>query len=121
MEYPWRAKHQQAREHFGRFETAAEEYVARANFGLRYDRDPVEGTIGVRLHSDAEPPLLLGAIIGDVLHNLRSALDSVAWAVCQRAGVATSQEKGISFQLVPIQNWPAPFTSSTPVRVGRAS
>jgi hypothetical protein len=115
VEYPWRVKNQQARAHIGRFNTAAEEYVARANLELRYDVDPVAGTVGVRLHSDAEPPLSLGAIMGDVLHNLRSALDSIAWAACQRAGVAVSHEKRIYFPIgTDPGEWPALSKSHLP-------
>lgn len=108
MEYPWRVKHQQAGVHIGRFEAAADDYVVRADLALRYDIDQVTGTVGVRLHSDAEPPLSLGAIMGDVLHNLRSALDSVAWAACQRAGVTASQERGVYFPIgTDPATWPA--------------
>jgi hypothetical protein len=32
------------------------------------------------------PPLLLSVIVGDVLHNLRSALDHLAWEMVKRAG-----------------------------------
>ena len=99
MEYPWRVKQRQARKHIRQFADAADEYVAQANLELRYDRDPHAGTVGVRLHADAEPPLSLGATIGDVLHNLRSALDSVAWEACQHVGITASQEKGVYFPI----------------------
>jgi hypothetical protein len=38
------------------------------------------------LQSAADPLLLLGALIGDVVHNLRSALDHLAWQPVLRAG-----------------------------------
>ncbi|HEX3222239.1 MAG TPA: hypothetical protein VHR35_06675, partial [Nocardioides sp.] len=50
---------------------------------LRHEVDPEAGTILVRLQADAWPPAALGATIGDVLHNLRSAPDAVAWEACQ--------------------------------------
>lgn len=115
MEYPWRVKQRQAREHLARFSAAADDYVALADLELRYDRNPQAGTIGVRLHADAEPPLALGAIIGDVLHNLRSALDSVAWEACQRAGISKSQERDVYFPIVldPAQ-WPSESAKKLP-------
>jgi hypothetical protein len=48
--------------------------------------------------------MLLGAIVGDVLHNLRSALDSVAWETCQRAGVSINRESSVQF---PVSSRPA--------------
>lgn len=108
VEYPWRVKQRQAGEHISRFSAAADDYVARANLGLRYDIDPDVGTVGVRLHADSEPPLALGAIIGDVLHNLRSALDSVAWETCQRAGMSVNQESRVYFPIgTDSARWPA--------------
>jgi hypothetical protein len=108
VEHPWRVKQRQGDQHIGRFAAAADEYVARANLELRYDRDSDAGTIGIRLHADSEPPLSLGAIIGDVLHNLRSALDSIAWETCQRAGVTAGREKGIYFPIgADPAKWPA--------------
>lgn len=92
-EYPWRVKQRQADEHLRRFAEDCAEYVRVANVGFRFDRDPTAGTIRVTLQADAEPPLSLGAIIGDVLHNLRSALDSVAWATCEQAGPLTSKQQ----------------------------
>ncbi len=99
MDYPWRVKQRQADEHVARFAAACDEYVNAANLSLRNERNVQTGTIRVRLHADAEPPLSLGATIGDVLHNLRSALDSVAWEACLRAGVPQSREREVQFPI----------------------
>jgi hypothetical protein len=108
MELPWRVKQRQADDHIRRFADACEQYVESANVGLRYDRDPSTGTIQVRFEANVEPPMLLGAIIGDVLHNLRSALDAVAWETCQRACVPADREKDVYF---PIGTDPAAWKS----------
>ena len=99
MDYPWRVKQRQADEHVGRFAAACAEYVDAANLALRNERDPETGAIRVLLHAAAEPPLSLGATIGDVLHNLRSALDSVTWEACQRAGVPPKREQDVYFPI----------------------
>ena len=92
MDHPWRVKVRQAAEHLARFEMDCDAYLRDANVGLRHEVDAESGTVRVRLHADAEPPLSLGATIGDVLHNLQSALDSVAWAACQKDGAAALKE-----------------------------
>jgi len=44
----------------------------------------------VFIRSAADPPLLLGVLIGDVVHNLPSALDHLAWQLALRAGAEPS-------------------------------
>lgn len=100
MEYPWRVKLRRAGLHLDEFAEACEDYVRNSHVGFGYERDSALGAIRVTLRSDFEPPMLLGAIVGDVLHNLRSALDSIAWATCQRRGVSVGREKDVYFPIV---------------------
>jgi hypothetical protein len=59
--------------------------------------------------------MLLGAIVGDVLHNLRSALDSIAWETCQRSGVSPEREKDVYFPIGTNPTaWPALAGSQLP-------
>ena len=104
--FPWRVKQRQADEHVAPF--AALPDILCAHLALRNERDPESGIISVVLQADSEPPLSLGATIGDVLHNLRSALDSIAWEACQRAGVPQAREKDVYF---PIGTDPAGWAS----------
>lgn len=97
--FPWRVKQRSADEHLARFQDDCEDYVRSAHVGLVHEADTERGTVRVRLHADAEPPMTLGATIGDVLHNLRSALDSVAWAACQRTGVPANRERDVYFPI----------------------
>lgn len=99
MEHPWRAKLNQARTHLERYEAAARQYVADSHFRFEYDRDPVRGALTVTLRADAPPPMILGVIVGDVLHNLRSALDAIAWETCSRAGVPAKRERDVYFPI----------------------
>lgn len=110
MDYPWRVKHRRADEHLRRFEADCAAYADAANVGLDYETDQAAGTIRVRLRADAEPPPSLGATIGDVLHNLGSALDAVAWDACHRAGNPTEkQESRIYF---PVDTDPAKWADT---------
>ena len=99
MEWPWRVKLKQADLHLQRYAEAASRYLHEANVHLEYRKDPDAGTIDVVLRADSTPPGLLGAIIGDVMHNLRSALDSIAWASCQNAGVPAEREHLVYFPI----------------------
>lgn len=99
MEHAWRVKLQRARVHLESFTTACADYLRASSVGFSYDRDPAVGSIKVRLHLDAEPPMELGAIAGDVLHNLRSALDSTAWAACHLAEIHPESERFIYFPI----------------------
>lgn len=48
--------------------------------------DPQSGDHLIYAEIVKPPPPRLSAIVGDVLHNLRSALDHLAWALVERAG-----------------------------------
>jgi hypothetical protein len=58
------------------------------SFEVRYDASTRSHI--AHLRGEAKPPLYLGAILGDVAHNLRSGLDQVAWALaCAHSGMGT--------------------------------
>lgn len=99
MELPWRVKLRQAEVHLRRFDEECAGFISSARVGFDFDTDIATGTISVHLRADDEPPMLLGAIVGDVLHNLRSALDSIAWETCQRAGVPAERERDVYFPI----------------------
>jgi hypothetical protein len=108
VELPWRVKLRQAERHLRTFEEECDRYSAASHVGFAYGVDAAAGLISVTLQADSEPPMLLGAIVGDVLHNLRSALDSIAWETCQRAGVPPEREKYVYF---PVATDPADWRS----------
>lgn len=78
---------------------ACAEYLRASRVGFVFDTDESTGRISVRLRADTEPPLSLGVIVGDVLHNLRSALDSAAWETCRRVGVEPEREAQVYFPI----------------------
>src|SRR4051794_13721622 len=108
MELPWRVKLRQAERHLRTFQTDCDEYVTSSRAGFDYEIDRAAGWISVRLRADFEPPMALGAVVGDVLHNLRSALDSIAWETCKRAGVSRSREAKVQFPIArDASKWPS--------------
>jgi hypothetical protein len=65
------------------------------------------------LYLRREPPAYLGTIIGDVLHNLRSALDSIVWEFSKDKDTLTEgQRRSIQF---PIAEDPAKYDEG-PIR-----
>jgi hypothetical protein len=115
VEFPWRVKLRRADVHLGAFSQACADYIRTSHVGFAYVRDPETGSLKVKLQADTEPPMLLGAIVGDILHNLRSALDSIAWEACQCSGVAPGREKDVYFPIGsdPV-GWPSQAKGKLP-------
>jgi hypothetical protein len=97
VDHPWRVKQRRADEHLRRFEDESADYLRTARLAYRHEADETTGVLRVTLHADAPPPAALGATIGDILHNLRSALDSVAWEACRQAGIPRSKQRQVLF------------------------
>lgn len=100
VDFPWRVKQRRADEHLRRLEAECDDYLRTAHVGFRHEADQQSGTLRVWLHADADPPAALSATIGDVLHNLRSALESVAWAACHAGPLTEEQEACVHFPIV---------------------
>ena len=99
MEFPWRLKLRRAEHHLDAFDLACDDYLKAANVGFEYEVDRTTGHVSVRLRADREPPMSLGVVVGDALHNLRSALDSAAWEACSRAGVPEARQRDVQFPI----------------------
>ena len=113
MEWPWRVKLRQAELHLRRFSEEVQQYVSQANVGFEWSADS-DGTVSVRLRATHEPPMRLGAIAGDVLHNLRSALDAIAWEAVTRSG-PPPDEKRVYFPVtITVGDWPNAAASKLP-------
>jgi hypothetical protein len=64
------------------------------DLSLSEDRHFIDATLRV----DATPPLEEMALrLGDALHNFRSALDSLAWALCHLDGQGPAKPKSVYF------------------------
>jgi hypothetical protein len=73
----WWAKHAHAHTHIAHLRTACEEYRERRPVEVRAEDTDVPGEVAYRFHQLEPVPLGISLIVGDVLHNLRSALDSL--------------------------------------------
>jgi hypothetical protein len=71
-------KIKRAKEHIGNLEAEIEAFLKRSPYQIVPENDYQAGKILYRARIPDEPPLRLGAIAGDILHNLRSALD-ILW------------------------------------------
>lgn len=85
--------------HLEAFDAACAEYASAAGVRFEYERDADAGVIRVRLRADGEPPDDLGVIVGDFLHNARSALDAIAWETCQQTGIEPRRPRQIYFPI----------------------
>jgi hypothetical protein len=80
------AKLDRAREHLGTFAQAHSAYFNPRPFEVRKVYDAKSGwysfvPVGLR-----QPPLRIGVVLGDLVHNLRSALDHLVWQAVLRNG-----------------------------------
>lgn len=78
-EAPWSLKMARAGEHIEHLRGLVAAYLGSGAYRLVSERDENESRL--RLQIDRQPPSNWSPIIGDVLHNLRSALDSRVVAV----------------------------------------
>jgi hypothetical protein len=71
-------KIERAKEHVRSLEADIKAFLERSPYRVVRENDYEAGKVIYRAHIPAEPPLRLGAIAGDILHNLRSSLD-ILW------------------------------------------
>ena len=74
----WRGiwiKTERAKEHILDLQRRVDGFMRRRPYSIFIDRDPATGHHVIRAHVTEEPPIWWGAIAGDAVHNLRSALD----------------------------------------------
>lgn len=74
-----RLKIERANEHITQFETEVDAFLSTNPYTVEGKADPQSGdiTFFIRVHQDQ--PARLGTIVGDAVHNLRSALDHLMW------------------------------------------
>src|SRR4051812_8089914 len=73
------AKLDRAKEHQNELQEEGQRFLADASFQVDVDVDPKSGWHEVRLVRVPSVPLRLCVIVGDLVHNLRSALDHLVW------------------------------------------
>lgn len=108
MDDPWNVKLERAHEHLRELRRALDELRSSGDFAVTIDERGGERV--VRLVLKSEPPARLSAIVGDVVHNLRSSLDCVMLAACETPRPLTDpEERGSQF---PITLTPTEFANA---------
>jgi hypothetical protein len=111
MPESWVAKLDRADEHVADLRREIRELLASGDFAAI--TDPTGRERAVRLRIKREIPQRLGVIVGDVIHNTRSALDCLALAaseVGKGGALDDSEERRVQF---PISRDEAEFTRQT--------
>lgn len=78
---PWDAKLSRAQELLNTLSEEIRTFTESGDVGVEIDGGPGDQARIVRLVQKRDPPIRLSVIIGDFLHNTRSALDSVVFAL----------------------------------------
>lgn len=74
-----RLKSERAKEHFRNLEVARDRFINSEPYRIVSEFDPQTSHKTYKVVDLKVPPADIGLIAGDVLHNLRSALDHLAW------------------------------------------
>jgi hypothetical protein len=78
-------KLERADEHFAAFETEAARFFECKPYAVDSHDDPSAGIVWTVTRAQ-DPPLRLAAVLGDGFHNLRAALDHLAWGLVEAGG-----------------------------------
>jgi hypothetical protein len=130
MEEPWTTKLARAREHIESLAAEVDDYLATQPARL----DVIEPTVEqpayqLRIRVDREPPPRWSAVVGDVIHNARSALDSFGYHLVTQSSPTRLSEKQlrqVSFPIATTEqqfaswNWHAGVVSTETRRVVRS-
>jgi len=94
-------KYERAAEHFNALALDTEAYLESGPQWSVAVRVPEAGVLEQEFEVDPPPPARLGTIVGDIAHNLRSALDVAAWqlALDHDEANAISNQRRVYFPL----------------------
>src|SRR6266498_3307458 len=84
-------KLQRARKHFEELKIEIGNWLGRKHYTVREERD-TDGWTTFFATAEQPPVDPISLLVGDCLHNLRSALDLLAYALAQRYTVPLPQE-----------------------------
>ena len=107
-----------AREHLNELTALLNNWTHSGHHEVINEPDPVSGPdwFRVRVHTDPVPVVPFSLLIGDVLHNLRSALDHLAYALAEKHHAGRSLPDAIARESeFPIYRYdnPTAFTKKT--------
>ena len=81
----WWAKANRAKEHIDSLSRLVDEFRALGPYSLTAEPTGKAGRLAYRLRFSRPVPVLVSTTVGDVLHNLRAALESLAFEVARRS------------------------------------
>lgn len=105
----WCAKAERARVHIDSLRQQIAEFMDTGPYSLKPEQTEVPDRWAYRLRHHGEIPIEISTTVGDVLHNLRAALDNLAFELARRnhgGNLTPAQERLSSF---PITTSPADF------------
>lgn len=79
-------KFQRAREHVAELERRVREFIDSKPFEVYEEEEQATGDLVTRVRIHRQPPAELGLVIGDIVHNARTALDHLAWQLVLAGG-----------------------------------
>jgi len=98
----WWAKANRAKEHIDSLSRLVDEFRALGPCSLTAEPTEKAGRLAYRLRFSRPVPVALNPTVGDVLHNLRAALESLAFEVARRSqggSLTADQEKVSTFPI----------------------
>lgn len=102
QESSWWVKANRAREHLNALRRQADEFRASEPYALTPEPTDTPDLTAYRLHIRRPFPTSVNATIGDILHNLRAALECLAYEVakcCHGGSVPPEQERETTFPI----------------------
>ena len=98
----WWAKANRAKEHIHSLRRLIGEFRASSPYSLTPEPTGMPGRLAYRLRFTNPIPVVISTTVGDVLHNLRAALESLAFEVARRSQntpLSPGQEKASAFPI----------------------
>jgi hypothetical protein len=98
----WWAKANRAKEHIESLHSLIGEFRASEPYSLTPEPTEKPGRLAYRLRFSKPIPVVISTTVGDVLHNLRAALESLAFEVAKRGhsgSLSPGQEKASAFPI----------------------
>ncbi|MEU3135772.1 hypothetical protein ABZ691_23650 [Streptomyces sp. NPDC006854] len=110
-------KFDRSRHHVAQLTDAIRDYLDREPFAV-YEEEEPEGNLVYRVRVGEPPPAELSLMLGDAIHNARSALDYLAWQLVEASGGTPSSSNSTMF---PIAKSERDFIKAYPERLKGAS
>ena len=98
----WWAKANRAKEHINSLHRLVDEFRASEPYSLTPEPAEKPGRLAYRLRFSKPVPVAVSTTVGDALHNLRAALESLAFEVARRSqggALTADQEKASTFPI----------------------